>query len=101
MRLASLLFVFSFFFLACSEEQPDVVQSVAKDGSVEVVFRTKDLSSSDVGLEIEYVVWNKGSMVKKQVIFDTLPNLGTMVAETEDEQTAIIPKQYDFFVTIQ
>jgi hypothetical protein len=87
---------------ACTASQnEDVVKNVSKNGSIEVLYKTKNLSDGTVELTMQYIVWKDGKAQRDRTVVDTLPPLGTMVATDEQDKSVVVPKEYEFFVTIQ
>lgn len=93
---------------ACNDDQSNEDQSktVDKNGSVEVSLSTKHLDSLKDLLTTHYTIWRKGVMVKQYDKTDTLPSLGKMLPENDDNNSnnsfaQLIPRDYEFFVTIK
>ncbi|MES2279204.1 MAG: hypothetical protein V4592_24445 [Bacteroidota bacterium] len=103
--LLPIAFIAALFLTACDDDNNDKAKEVNKNGSIEVTLHTKHLDSLKDLMTTHYVVWNKGTKVKEFDVNDTIPSLGHVKTEAEndngDTQSVNIPKDYDFFVTIK
>lgn len=89
---------------ACANQNEDKVQTVDKDGSVEMSVSVKHINNIDV-LKTESNIWYKNNLLKQIVKTDTIPSLGTTkeTAENEDgdDTTVSVPKNYQLFITVK
>jgi len=89
---------------ACNDQSnEDQSKTLDKTASIEVALSTKHLDSLKDILTTHYKVWRHGIVVKEYSKTDTLPSLGKMVADGDDEHTGtqIIPRDYEFYVTVK
>jgi hypothetical protein len=88
---------------ACNQSE-DKVQTVEKDGAVEVSLKVGKGPRFDT-LMLSYKVFKDGLLRKENVVVDSLPSLGTTVEDGEDkdgnEASLPIPKNYNLFVTVK
>jgi len=92
-------------FSACGERKnEDIVKEPNKEGSIETVVSVKHDGNVDI-LTTTHKVWVKNKLDKILVKVDTLASLGTVLAEGEDEkgnaQKALVPKDYEFYITVK
>lgn len=103
-RIFPLLFI-SLAMAACGEKKnEDIVKEPNKEGSIETVVSVKHDKGFDI-LTTTHKVWVKNKLDKVLVKVDTLASLGTTLAEGEDEnghsQRAVVPKDYEFYITVK
>ena len=92
-------------FTGCDEDNEDKTKDIEKDGSVETVLDVQHLNDSSDVLTTEHRVWIKGSLYKTFQYHDTVPSLGTMIADGENkdgEETHVnVKRDYQFFITVK
>jgi hypothetical protein len=97
-------FVLSLFLAACNDDDSKATVLDTK-GSVAVTLSTQHLDSLKDLMTTHYVVWKQGAIVKEFDVKDTIPTLGFTATEGEndngDTKTMLIPKDYDFFITVK
>jgi len=100
----SLVVIFSLGLGGCNDKS-EVVDSVNKAGSVEVVLSSKHLNDSLDVIITTYKVWSKSNVIKSREIVDTVPSLGFTLTEGENDAgetaTLKVPKEYEFYVTVK
>lgn len=88
----------------CSNNDAPVTQ-LNKDHSIETTLETKKISDSLVVLISRQNVYLKGKQVKTIVHADTIPFPGNKKETIEDdngnEQSVVMPIEYEFFVTVK
>ncbi len=92
-------------FLACGQKKnEDIVKEPNKEGSIETVVSVRHEDGFDI-LTTTHKIWVKNQLDKTLVKIDTLTSLGTTLSEGEDEhgnaQKALIPKDYEFYITVK
>jgi hypothetical protein len=94
-----------FLLAACNNNNEDQAKSVDKNGSIEVSLSTSHIDSLKDLLTTHYTVWRKGVKVSEFNKRDTVPSLGTLNTEGEndngDTQEVKVKKDYEFFVTVK
>jgi hypothetical protein len=99
-----LVFVFCFLLASC-DNNDDKAKTVDTAGSIEVSLKTAHIDSLRDLLTTHYSVWQKGIKVREFDVRDTIPGLGKIQTEGEDDngntQGMTIPKDYEFFVTVK
>jgi len=94
-----------FLLAACDNNNEDQAKSVDKNGSIEVSLSTSHIDSLKDLLTTHYTVWRKGVKVSEFNKRDTVPSLGTLNTEGEndngDTQDVKVKKDYEFFVTVK
>jgi hypothetical protein len=93
-------------FFSCQQEgKEDLATEVDKKGSVEVIMSSDFLDEQHDIVSIKHKVWKDGAVVSEKITLDTVPTLGLQDMYLEDiegnETEKKMPKNYDFFVTIQ
>lgn len=95
----------SLFLISCSEEKEDITKDIDKAGSVEVVMHSDFINDKFDLITIKHKVWKDGKVILEKVSYDTVPTLGSKKMFVEDslgnESEHMMPKNYDFFVTVQ
>ena len=91
---------------ACDDNKnEDQAKEVDKKGSIEVSLSTKHLDSLRDLLTTHYTVWRKGVRLREFDKKDTVPSLGTLNTEGEndngDTKVVTVKKDYEFFVTVK
>jgi hypothetical protein len=92
---------------ACDDNNAseDQAKEVDKKGSIEVSLSTKHIDSLKDLLTTHYTVWRKGVMVREFDKKDTVPSLGSLNTEGEndngDTKVVTVKKDYEFFVTVK
>ena len=99
------LVLISIAIAACGEKRnEDIVKEPNKEGSIETVVSVKHDKGFDI-LTTTHKVWVKNKLDKVLIKVDTLTSLGTTLAEGEDEnghtQKAMVPKDYEFYITVK
>jgi uncharacterized protein YjbK len=92
-------------FSACGEKSnEDIVKEPNKEGSIETVVSVKHDKGFDI-LTTTHKIWVKNKLDKTLIKIDTLTSLGTTLVEGEDEngnsQKAMVPKDYEFYITVK
>jgi hypothetical protein len=89
---------------SCKEKNEDIVSEPNKDGSIETLVSVKHENGFDI-LTTTHKVWVKNELDKTLIKVDTLKSLGTTLAEGEDEngntKTAVVKKDYEFYITVK
>jgi len=89
---------------SCSDDD-DKAKEVDKKGAIEVTLSTTHIDSLKDLVTTHYIVWRKGITVREFDVKDTIPSLGVTTTEGEndngDTKNMVVPKDYDFFVTIK
>ncbi|MFY7811160.1 MAG: hypothetical protein ACOVQ2_05455 [Flavobacterium sp.] len=98
------IYIISFFFISCeNEENQDIVQEVNKEGAIETIVSVKHIKNFDV-LITTHKIWVNHQLYKTIVKKDTIPSLGNKNEEVKDEnetlQKLTIPKDYEFYITV-
>ena len=97
-------FVVILFLSACDDNEDKVAQ-IDKKGGIEVTLSTRHLDSLKDMLTTHYKVWDRGTIVREFDKNDTIPALGTMTTEGEndngDTQDINVRKDYEFYVTVK
>ena len=82
----------------------DLVQTPKRDGSIETILSCEHKEGFDV-LTTTHKIWVKNQMVNVTTRHDTLPSLGQTSVTGEDgdgnTRQAQIPKEYEFYITVQ
>ena len=103
--LPVIIFLTAFIFTSCQEEKHPPTSVLNKDGSVEIVFETMHLGDTLDVLKTIKRVYVQNQVVKEFINSDTLPSLGTVAKQAENEagdvQNILVPKDYELFVTIK
>jgi hypothetical protein len=98
-------FVLCLFLASCEDDDDSKAKEVNRQGSVAVTLSTAHLDSLKDLMTTHYVVWNKGVVVKEFDVKDTIPTLGITSTEGEndngDTKDMVVPKDYDFFITVK
>lgn len=94
------------FLLSCSDKQnKDITSTVNKDGSVETAVQVEHLNSEYDVLVTTHKVWVHNAEFKTVTYRDTLPSLGMMNKEAENEdgdtKNIRVQKEYEIFLTIK
>lgn len=94
-----------FIFSACGgKKNEDIVKEPNKEGSIETVVNVEHGDGFDI-LTTTHKIWVKNKLDKTLIKIDTLTSLGTTLAEGEDEhgnaQKALVPKDYEFYITVK
>ena len=89
---------------ACSSNEAPVTE-LNKDHSIETTMETKSIKDSVVVLISTQQVYLNGNQIKTIVHSDTIPFPGNKTDVIEDEngneKTVLVPKEYEFFVTVK
>jgi len=90
--------------VSCSEKEPGI-SGLNKAHSIEVSLATKKLNDTAEVLITQQNVYVKGRLVKSILRSDTIPALGDSLQNVEEdngyEHAVMIPKEYEFFVTVK
>ncbi len=105
MKKILILLCFAIAFSACSKKKnEDIVNEPNKEGAIETVVSVKHDKGFDI-LTTTHKVWVKQKLDKVLTKVDTIPSLGTTLAEGEDEQgqakRAVVAKDYEFYITVK
>lgn len=103
--MKKLLFFLPLLVISCGEPQnEDVVQTVNKEGSIEVEVTTKRQNGYDLMTTCQRV-WVKNQLIKTIYHVDTLPSLGFTSqygTNSSGEDTLVtLPCDYEFFITVK
>lgn len=102
--LLPIAFILCLFISSCDDDSGKA-KEVDKKGSIEVTLSTNHLDSLKDLVTTHYTVWRKGVMVREFDVKDTIPSLGVTSTKGEndngDTKNMVIPKDYDFFVTVK
>ncbi len=103
-KLLPVLFVLCLFLASCDNDD-DKAKAVDPKGSIAVTLSTNHIDSLRDVVTSHYVVWRNGIIAREFDVKDTIPGLGTKITEGEndngDTKTMVVPKDYDFFVTVK
>jgi len=103
-RLLPVAILLCLLISACDDDN-DKAKEVDKKGSIEVTLSTAHIDSLKDVVTTHYIVWRKGVRAREFDVKDTIPSLGTTRTEGEnddgDTKQMVIPKDYDFFVTVK
>ena len=98
------LVVLGVAFSACSSNEAPVTQ-LNKDHSIETTLETKNIKDSIVVLVSTQHVYLNGNQIKTIIHSDTIPFPGNKTETIEDdngnEKSIVMPKEYEFFVTVK
>jgi hypothetical protein len=101
-----LLFAVSLAFISfqgCNNE--DVTKEVSKDGSIESSLSVVHLNDKQDVLTTTHKIWAAGKISKVIVHKDTIPSLGILKTEVEnnegDKLTVPVKKDYEFYITVK
>ncbi|GAA4343946.1 hypothetical protein [Flaviaesturariibacter amylovorans] len=90
---------------ACSEKSEDLTSIVNHKGSVETGIQVEDLDASRKVLVTTHKVWVRDTVYRTLVYRDTLPALGTMTTEAENEdgdtKTVSVERDYEIYITVK
>ena len=90
-------------FEACNNE--DKVKTVSKNGSIETSITVNHLSDSLDVLISTNLVWIHNTLVKTTVHADTIPSLGIVMEEAENEngetKNVVLKKDYELYITVK
>lgn len=103
----SILLVLSLSWLlalsACNNDN-DLVQTPQKEGAIETILSCEHKEGYDV-LTTTHKIWVKNQIFNTITHHDTLPTLGETTVEGEDAEgyghRVQIPKEYEFYITVQ
>ena len=101
MKNLIILLALALSFSACANEDNDLVDKVDKEGSIEVRLTTTRDEFGVQRLKAIYTVWHKGQIHKTFEQTEELPGLGTMSTEDDNGNLVQVPKEYEFYVTLQ
>ena len=97
-------FALCVFFASCDDDDSKA-KEVDTRGSVAVTLSTQHIDSLRDLMTTHYVVWKQGLKVKEYDVKDTIPTLGVATTEGEDDngntKDMVVPKDYDFFITVK
>ncbi|MBC7614915.1 MAG: hypothetical protein H7202_02495 [Pedobacter sp.] len=104
MKTSLFIFIAAVFFSSCTQKNEDIVKEPNKEGSIETVVSVTHENGFDI-LTTTHKVWVKNKLDKTLIKIDTLASLGTTLAEGEDEngnkEQAVVPKDYEFYITVK
>jgi hypothetical protein len=102
--LLSATLLLCLFLCACNDND-DKTKTVDKRGSIEVTLSTTHIDSLKDLVTTHYVIWRRGDKIKEYDVKDTVQSLGLATTEGEDNdgdtKEMVVPKDYDFFVTVK
>lgn len=91
------------FLQGCDNE--DVTKEVKKDGSIESSLSVVHLNDTQDVLTTTHKIWVAGKISKVTVHKDTIPSLGLVKTEVEnnegDKLTVPVKKDYEFYITVK
>ncbi|WP_428330672.1 hypothetical protein [Mucilaginibacter sp.] len=91
--------------LAACDDNEDQAKEVNKNGSIEVSLSTAHIDSLQEQVTTHYTVWRKGVKVREFNKKDTVPALGSLYTEGEndngDTKDVKVKKEYEFYVTVK
>ena len=97
-------FVLILFISACTDND-DQAKTVDKNGSIEVALSTAHIDSLKDLVTTHYTVWRYGKKVSEFNKRDTVPALGSLYTEGEndngDTKNIKVKKDYEFYVTVK
>ena len=101
-----LLFAAAFLFAACGNNEPeDRTQELDKDGAVETSMDVQHLNATQDILITTHKVWVKNNLTKTVEYRDTLPALGMVSTEAEnnagDTKQVQVQRDYEIFITVK
>lgn len=103
-KLITLIFLITLTLTSCKSENEDEVAEPNKEGSVEINIGVEHLQDKEV-IITKKCYWVKNNCVLTKIESDTVPNLGvttdTYEADNGDDSTIIVPKNYEFYITVK
>src|SRR5208282_2516848 len=90
----------TFAMIACSPKEPPTGK-LTKDHSIEVTYETKHLNDSMVLLVRRENIYLHGEKIKMFLRMDTIPSEGDKVKRDTIHKTIVVPKEYEFYVTVK
>ena len=98
------LILLALLFASCESKNEDIVTEPNKEGAIETLVIVKHEEGFDI-LTTTHKIWVKNQLDKTLVKVDTLKSLGTTLAQGEDqdgnEKTAVVKKDYEFYITVK
>lgn len=92
-------------FISACDDNDDQAKAVDKNGSIEVALSTAHIDSLKDLVTTHYTVWRYGKKVSEFDKRDTVPALGSIYTEGEndngDTKNIKVKKDYEFFVTVK
>lgn len=89
---------------ACETKNEDIVKEPNKEGAIETLVSVNHEQGFDI-LTTTHKIWIKNKLDKTLIKVDTLTSLGTTLAEGEDQdgniKTAVVKKDYEFYITVK
>ncbi|MEN9612285.1 MAG: hypothetical protein RLZZ628_3099 [Bacteroidota bacterium] len=83
-------------------ENEDKVQAVAnKDGSIETELTTEHLGNGFDIIVTKHRIWNNNLLSKEVIYKDTVRALGKMSSQSNEGNTAVVDKDYEFYITVK
>jgi hypothetical protein len=83
-------------------ENEDKVQAVAnKDGSIETELTTEHLGNGFDIIVTKHRIWNNNLLSKEVIYKDTVRALGKMSSQSNEGSTAVVDKDYEFYITVK
>lgn len=99
--VAAILFLFS-----CKDKKnEDITQTINKSGSIETAIQVSHLDSTRDILITTHKVWANYNEIKTLTYVDTVPALGMITKEAEnedgDKKMISVKKEYEIFITVK
>ena len=103
-KLIAIIFLITLTIASCNSENEDEVAQPNKEGSVEITIGVEHLQDKELITTKKYY-WVKNTCVLTKIEADTVPSLGTTTdtyeADNGDDSTIIVPKNYEFYITVK
>jgi hypothetical protein len=101
--------LFLFFALvalaSCGENKDDITSTVDHSGSIETSIAVEHADSTRDVVVTTHKVWTNGQIASTIIHRDTIPGLGSIIANGEnsngDTANLKVPKDYQIFITMK
>jgi hypothetical protein len=85
-----------------ASENEDKVQTVVnKDGAIETELTTEHLGNGFDLIVTKHRIWNNNLLSKEVIYKDTVRALGKMSSQSNEGNTAVVDKDYEFYITVK